>query len=73
MKTIRYDKHALRRLRTARGMDMTTLASRARFSKQAVSMLDRGVVEPKASTLARLAAALDVTPGDFFLTHPKEA
>jgi transcriptional regulator with XRE-family HTH domain len=63
----RYDRHALRRLRVARGLDITTLAARSRFSKQAISMLDRGAVEPRASTLARLAIALDVAVGEFFI------
>jgi transcriptional regulator with XRE-family HTH domain len=63
---ISYDRHALRRLRTARGLDITTLASLGRFSKQGISLLDRGLTEPRASTLARLANVLGAVPADFF-------
>lgn len=63
---IRFDKRALRRLRTEQGLDITTLALRARCTKQNVSLIDRGIVEPKVSTLAKLAEAMGAVPAQFF-------
>lgn len=65
MKT-RYDRRALRRLRVARGLALTDLALRAKTSKANLSMIDRGFQEPRASTLARIATALDAPVQDFF-------
>lgn len=65
MKT-RYDRRALRRLRVARGLGLSDLATRAKTSKANLSMIDRGYQEPKASTLARLASALDAPVQEFF-------
>lgn len=66
---IKFDKRALRRLRTAKGLDVTTLAARAGCTKQNVSLIDRGLVEPKVSTLAKLAQSLEAVPEQFFLVE----
>lgn len=64
---VRYDRKALRRLRSQRGLDVTRLALAAKMSKQNVSLLDLGHAEPRATTLAKLASALDVPIGAFFV------
>lgn len=64
---LRYDRGALRRFRKVRGLDLTSVAKRARMTKSNVCMLDRGYTEPRATTLAKLAFALNVAVGDFFV------
>lgn len=54
----------LRRRRLEQALTQHQLGERAHLSKQAISRLERGVVEPRPSTLARLALALDCTPLD---------
>lgn len=63
---LRYDPRALRRLRLARGLDMVTVAKRARMTRSNVSMLDRGVTDPRAKTLAKLANVLGVSVQEFY-------
>jgi transcriptional regulator with XRE-family HTH domain len=65
---MRYDRKAVRRLREQQGLDLKALAEKIGSSKQQAWMLDRGHQEPRASTLARLAVALNAAPGDFFVT-----
>lgn len=54
----------LRRRRIEQALTQRQLGVRARLSKQAISRLERGLVEPRPSTLARLATALNCTPLD---------
>jgi transcriptional regulator with XRE-family HTH domain len=68
---VRYDRTALRRLRAARGLDLKGLAAAIGTTKQNAWMLDAGRQEPRASTLAKLAAALGADPSEFFVVAGK--
>ena len=63
---LHYDKRALRRLMVARGLDDARLSKQAGLTRQTISYLARGVTEPKASTLAKIANVLEVEVGVFF-------
>lgn len=64
--SVAYNRKALRRLRETAGVGIEALAQQARLSRQAIMYIERGMTEPKASTLAKLAAALDVSIAEFF-------
>jgi transcriptional regulator with XRE-family HTH domain len=61
-----YDRYALKRLMTEHGFDPTTLSAQAGVARPTVIYLARGMTEPKATTLAKLANALHVEVGVFF-------
>jgi transcriptional regulator with XRE-family HTH domain len=63
---MKYDPKALRRIRAAKGLTLDELAASARLTKAGVSYIERGMVHPKASTLAKLATALGVGIAEFF-------
>lgn len=63
---MKYDRRALRALRSKSGLTRDELANRARLSERTLYFLERGVTEPKASTLAKLAQALGVSVEAFF-------
>ena len=50
----------VRRLRTERGLSQQELAKRMGLSQSVVARLEAGGVEPRLSTLDRVASALDV-------------
>lgn len=62
----RYDKRALQRMREERGLTRGQIAKLARLTERTLSFLERGVTEPRASTIAKLSGALGTTPADFF-------
>jgi transcriptional regulator with XRE-family HTH domain len=62
---LHYDPQAVKRIRKARGLDVETLAKRARLSPNSIYLYERGT-EPKAGTLARLAVALGEPVSSFF-------
>src|SRR5688572_1976051 len=53
----------LRRHRLTAGLSQSELARRAALSRRVLTYLERGVRRPHADTAARLAAALDLSPG----------
>lgn len=55
----------LRSLREAKGMTVVTLAEAIGTTHQAISRLERGEVEPKWSTVLKLADALGVDASEF--------
>lgn len=55
---------AVRRERKRKGLGLRALAPRARLSAQSLSYIERGMVDPKTSTLVKLAAALGVDVAD---------
>lgn len=63
---MKYDRRALRRLMTRRGVDLGTLAQQTRLSRVGLRMIEKGVAIPNAGTLARVATALRVPVGAFF-------
>jgi transcriptional regulator with XRE-family HTH domain len=65
--TVAYDPEAVRRLRLQSGMEITALAQRAGLSRQGLSYLERGLIEPRVKTLARLATALGAPVEAFFV------
>jgi transcriptional regulator with XRE-family HTH domain len=56
----------LRELRQARGMSQSALGAAAGVTYQQVQKYETGRNRLSVSTLAMLAAALGVTPGEFF-------
>jgi transcriptional regulator with XRE-family HTH domain len=52
----------LRRRRLETGLSQEALASLCRLHRTEISLLERGVREPRLSTIVRLARALDVPP-----------
>jgi transcriptional regulator with XRE-family HTH domain len=56
----------VRRLRTERSLSVRTLAGRCAFSPSFISQIELNQASPSIASLERLAAALDVTLGDFF-------
>jgi len=56
----------VRRLRTAHGLSVRTLASRAGFSPSFISQVEHNQASPSIASLQRLADALRVSLGDFF-------
>jgi transcriptional regulator with XRE-family HTH domain len=59
--TSRSFARALRSLRKERGCTQETLADRSGLDRTFVSLLERGQRQPTLQTMARLAAALDLT------------
>lgn len=63
----------VRAIRDERGWTQEDLAAKAGIHPTALSMVETGARSPKLDTLIRLAFALDVEPGAFFvgLTRPE--
>ena len=58
----------VRRLRESRQLSVRTLASKCGFSASFISQIELGHASPSLASLERIAAALDVTLGEFFHT-----
>ncbi len=58
----------VRRLRVEAGLSVRTLARQTGFSASFMSQLENGQVSPSISSMERIAGALGVTLGQFFLT-----
>jgi len=71
--SLRFDRSATKRLRRERGLTVKELARAARLSDVGVGLIERGAVDPKASTLAKLAMALGVTVDAFFIRKDTKA
>jgi transcriptional regulator with XRE-family HTH domain len=54
----------VRKVRVRRGFSQTDMAVRSGLSVAEVSRIERGVREVRLTTFLRLAAALDVDPGE---------
>lgn len=54
------DMHILRILRTAKGMTLKELAKSAGCNDTYLSLIERGLVSPRVSTIEKIAKALDV-------------
>ena len=63
---MKYDKRALRRIRTAKGLSRDQVAEVTGLALTTVMYIDRGITAPKAETLAALATALEVPVAAFF-------
>jgi len=57
----------VKRLRTQASFSREELASRAQVDWTYLGGIERGQRNPSVAVLGRLAAALDVTPSDFFV------
>jgi len=55
----------LRSLRLAAGFTQLELAARSGITHEAISRLELATRSPRAETIRRLAAALDIEPTDF--------
>src|SRR5919106_2093611 len=62
----------VRRLRTAMGLSLRTLAARAGFSPSFISQVEHDQVSPSISSLERIAEALEVTLAGFFSVRQQE-
>jgi transcriptional regulator with XRE-family HTH domain len=71
--SIKYDRRALRRIRLQRAITLQDLAVKAGMTPNAVGYIDRGVVDPKVSTIAKIATALEVDVREFFIVKEKAA
>ncbi len=67
--TTRYDRLSVGREMARQGIGPRELAPKAKLSPQAVSYIARGMVDPRASTLAQLASALGVSIRRFFIAE----
>ncbi|MDO4809026.1 MAG: helix-turn-helix transcriptional regulator [Eubacteriales bacterium] len=59
----------IRAFRESRGMTQEELAGAAGISVKHVSVLERGIKEPRLSTIVNVAEALKVTPNDLLLAE----
>jgi transcriptional regulator with XRE-family HTH domain len=57
----------VRRLRTEQRMSLRTLATRTHFSPSFISQVENGVVSPSIASMEKIANALGVTLGEFFV------
>lgn len=64
---MKYDKRALRRLRTEKGLTRDEVARLAKLGSRTIYYLDKGMTSPRADTLARLATGLGVSVTAFFV------
>ena len=60
----------VRRLRKARGLSQAALATAAGVSVGNLSMIESGRGNPRATTLAAIAAALEVNPTSLLVEEP---
>lgn len=66
MRNLIFDPSAVKRIREKRGLDQSELSQLARIARTNIGYLERGVTDPRASTLARLASVLGCSPAAFF-------
>jgi transcriptional regulator with XRE-family HTH domain len=59
----------VRRARRDRDMSQEALAHRAGLSAKHVSEIERANLDPRLTTMLKLAQALDLTPGELFLLY----
>lgn len=59
---------AIRRLREGQRLSVRTLASKCGFSASFISQVELGQASPSIASLERIASALGITLGQFFLT-----
>jgi transcriptional regulator with XRE-family HTH domain len=57
----------VRRLRTRQGLSLRDLAARTAFSPSFISQVENGQASPSISSMERIAHALGVTLGEFFV------
>jgi transcriptional regulator with XRE-family HTH domain len=62
---VRFGKN-LWRCRRAAGLGQEAVAQRASLHRTEVGLLERGLRTPRIDTVAKLAAAVSVPPGDLF-------
>lgn len=67
-----FDPEKLRLARKAAGLSRDRLAADADISSATVGLLERGSVDPRSETVAKLANALGIDPGSLF-ADPTEA
>jgi transcriptional regulator with XRE-family HTH domain len=60
----------IRLARVERGLSQERLALEAGMQRAALSRLERGMIDPKATTLHKLAFALDADAGEWFRARP---
>lgn len=68
-----YDPTALRRMMKAQHLTEQQLADAAGLGPRTINYIVRGVTEPRAGTLGKLARALKVSPQAFYRRPVKSA
>jgi transcriptional regulator with XRE-family HTH domain len=68
---LRYNPRAIRTLRLEQGIDTDALGRRARVTGRAVRLIEAGST-PRADTLGKLASALGVQVGAFYVERVKK-
>jgi len=66
-----FEGTAMARIRKACGMTQASLASAADLSASTIGRIERGHSHPGLERAARLAKALDVSPGDLYASLPR--
>ncbi len=56
----------LQQVRDKKGIDLRTLARKAKLNASTISRIERSIIDPSLSTMVRITLALDVSPKDFF-------
>lgn len=56
----------LQRIREAKNISLRELAHRVDMSHQAIHNIEKGLADPQMTTIAKIAEALDIHPGDLF-------
>ena len=62
-----FDPALLRAARLAKGWSLSRFAASVGIDSAQLSRYETGVVRPSLQTLSRLASALDIPPGSFFI------
>lgn len=57
----------IRDLRNAKNLSMQTLANMAEIELSQIARIETAKINPKVSTLFRIARALGISPGEFFV------
>ena len=60
----------LRRLRSIKGINQSNLAKKAGLSRPSYAAIEKGVSDPRSSTLISIASVLDVSLSDLFRPLP---
>jgi transcriptional regulator with XRE-family HTH domain len=70
MQTVVYVGEQLKRVRTLRALTQAEVAERAGVTTATVARIERSEIEPRMTTLRKLAAALEVEPAELVRDYP---
>ena len=58
----------IRDIRTAKNLSMQALANMAEIELSQIARIETAKINPKVSTLFRIARALEISPSEFFIS-----